>query len=278
MYMTSIDFSSLNVIIMSYFHRAHPQRITGIDLSLKYIIHPDHQDLEAELLKVQDYFDASKESIHKARNELRIASIGGQKMVIKSFKVPHLLNRYVYANYRDSKAKKSYDNAIRLEALAINTPSPIAYLEFYDDGLLTQSYYITLLEPNDLTIREALHHDVTDHREILKAFTAFTYDLHKKEVWHVDYTPGNTLISKEEDDYRFSLVDINRMEFRPISPEEGTKAFSKLWAQDEDLRSMSIEYAALSGLDTKRSYELMAKHMAAVIQNKQIKNWFKGKK
>ncbi len=247
-------------------------------MSLKYIIHPDHQDLEAELLKVQDHFAVSQESIHKARNELRIASIGGQKMVIKSFKIPHLLNRYVYANYRDSKAKKSYDNAIRLEALDVNTPSPIAYLEFYDDGLLGHSYYISLLEPYDMTIREALHHDVADFREILKAFTAFTYDLHKKEVWHVDYTPGNTLISRVDDGYRFSLVDINRMEFRPISPEEGTKAFSKLWAQDEDLRSMSAEYVALSGLDAQRSYELMARHMATVVRNKQIKNWLKGRK
>jgi serine/threonine protein kinase len=218
-------------------------------LPAKYTIHPDYIDFEEDLLTVKERFASSNESIHKARNELRIVPLHGVKTVIKAFKIPHLLNRFVYAYLRDSKAKKSYDNAVKLLELGVPTPQPIGYIEFLEGGLLSQSYFISKYEPYDFTIREVFHHQVHDVEAILKAFTAFTYGLHQKGVWHEDYSPGNILIRKEKEGYTFLLVDINRMQFRSISALEGIKNFSKLWAQPEERALIGREYAKLSGMD-----------------------------
>lgn len=247
-------------------------------LSVKYKIHPDYLAFEDDLKTVKAHFASSNESIHKARNELRIVPLHGVKTVIKAFKVPHLLNRFVYAHLRDSKAKKSYDNAVRLLELGVSTPQPIGYIEFHEGGLLAQSYFISKYESYDFTIREVFHHQVRDVEAILKAFTAFTYNLHQKGVWHEDYSPGNILIRKEKEGYTFLLVDINRMQFRPISSLEGLKNFSKLWAQPEDRALMGREYAKLSGMDEPlalKAIDAFARKTEAAVN---FKKMLKGKK
>ena len=213
-------------------------------------IHPDFTEFQTDIADIAQEFSRSGETIHKARNELKIMPLHGIETVVKAFKIPHMLNRIVYAYFRDSKAKKSYENALKLERLHVNTPKPIAYIEFIRFGLFERSYYISRYEPYDFTIREVFHHKVADTETILRQFAAFSYDLHVKGVWHVDFSLGNILIRKEETGYRFFLVDINRMEFRDIAPKEGLKNFNKFWAKDrEDLRIIAREYAKLSGLD-----------------------------
>ena len=246
-------------------------------LPVKYKIHPDYLAFENDLKTVKEHFAASNESIHKARNELRIVPLHGVKTVIKAFKIPHLLNRFVYAHLRDSKAKKSYENAVRLLELGVPTPQPIGYIEFLEGGLLSQSYFLSKFEPYDFTIREVLRHKVDNAETILKAFTAFTYELHQKGVWHEDYSPGNILIRKEEG-YTFMLVDINRMQFRPISALEGLKNFSKLWARPEDRVLMGKEYARLSGMDEPlalKAIDTFARKTEAAVT---FKKKLKGKK
>lgn len=224
-------------------------------MSYQYSLNPKFENFKTVLVEIKNYFDASNESIHKARNELRVAEIEGEKVVIKAFKVPHLINRFAYAYLRDGKARKSYDNAITLQSLHVNTPEPIGLIEFFSWGLLQESYFIARYEPYDFTIREAFHHKIEDHQEVIKAFSAFTYDLHVKGVWHVDYSPGNILITRQEAGYHFSLVDINRMEFKTIEGYEGLKNFAKFWAKEEDLTLLAKTYAHLAGLDEQQSID-----------------------
>ncbi|UFS62207.1 hypothetical protein LOH54_11210 [Sulfurimonas sp. HSL-3221] len=247
-------------------------------MSVNYTIHPDYAEFEAELLSVEAQFSSSDESIHKARNELRIVPMHGIKTVIKAFKVPHLLNRFVYAYLRDSKAKKSYNNGVRLLELDVPTPQPIGYIEFFRGGLFAQSYFISKYEPYDFTIREVLHHRVEDVETILKAFTAFTHMLHQKGVWHEDYSPGNILIRKTADGYGFMLVDINRMQFRPIPPAEGMRNFGKLWAKAPERTLIAREYARLSGMDEAaalQAIETCARKTEAAVA---LKKRLRGKK
>ena len=246
-------------------------------MSATVVINAKYEFLRESLLHVKDFFNQSDESIHKARNELRISEIGKEKMVIKAFKVPHLLNRMVYGFFRNSKAYKSYHNGLKLLDLGVDTPIPVCLIENRHFGFFGESYFVSLFEPYDFTIREAFHHKVDDYQEVIKAFTAFTYALHQKGVWHEDYSLGNILITRQDDGYRFSLVDINRMKFMTISAEKGCENFAKLWAKEEDLRFMADEYAKLSGLDEERSFELMALHVKHVVQKKALKNKIKGK-
>lgn len=231
-----------------------------------------YQSLKPSFESIRKIFAGDDHSIHKARNELKIIELDGIKTVVKSFKVPHLLNRIVYTYFRKSKAYKSYHNALRLKELGISTPKPIALIEFYESGLLGESFFIAECFEYDFTVRTPLLEPLEDREEIFKAFAAYTYDLHKCGVWHLDYSPGNILIKRTSSGYQFSIVDINRMEFRPITPLEGCENFNKLWASDEELEIMGREYARLSGFNVTVTIAEMKKHNDA---NKSIKNFKK---
>lgn len=195
------------------------------------------------LNNIQAHFKNSSNSIHKARNEIKVINYENQEYVIKSFKVPHLLNKIVYTFFRDSKAKKSYENSIKI----INfVPKPIGYIEFTKLGLMHDSYFISENFIYDFTIREPLL-DVNFEKkeEIFKQFALFTYQLHEQGIYHLDYSPGNILIKQEKNTYTFKIVDINRMQFKPLTIEERLKNFAKLWAKDEDLKLIIKAYVQL---------------------------------
>lgn len=228
--------------------------------------------LSSSFESIREIFAGDDHSIHKARNELKIITLGYIKTVVKSFKIPHLLNRVVYTFFRKSKAYKSYHNALRLQELGVSTPSPIALIEFYESGLLGESFFIAEFFDYDFTIRTPLLEPMEDREAIFVAFAAYTYGLHQKGVWHLDYSPGNILIKRTESGYHFSIVDINRMKFRSVSPLEGCENFNKLWASDEELEIMGREYARLSGFNVAVVIAEMKRHNDA---NKRVKNFKK---
>ena len=241
-------------------------------MNIQYECLEHYQFLKSSFNSIRDIFARDDHSIHKARNELKIIELSGVQTVVKSFKVPHLLNRIVYTFFRKSKAYKSYHNALRLQKLGISTPQPIALIEFFESGLLADSYFISEHFNYDFTIRTPLLEPLADRDAIFTAFAAYTYGLHQAGVWHLDYSPGNILIKKTEEGYLFSIVDINRMEFKNICPLDGCENFNKLWASDQELEIMGREYARLSGLDETLTIREMQRHNDA---NKRIKNFKK---
>lgn len=241
-------------------------------MQFKCDFQPKYLYLKESFENIQSIFSQDNHSIHKARNELKIIELAGVKTVVKSFKIPHLINRIVYTFFRRSKAYKSYHNALRLQELAISTPQPIALIEFFSSGLLADSYFISEWFDYHFTIRTPLLEPLEDREAIFTAFAAYTYDLHQKGVWHLDYSPGNILIKRTDSGYQFSIVDINRMTFKTITPIEGCENFNKLWAFDDELEIMAREYARLSGLDESTAFAEMKRHNDA---NKRVKNFKK---
>ena len=228
------------------------------------------------VLNIQTQFHQNHSTIHKARNELKIISYNNLETVVKSFKVPNLLRRIIYTFFRDSKAKKSYDNSIILEDL---TPTPIAYIEFYNNALLEESYFISEKFDYDFTIREPLIEDMfEDKEEIFKEFAHFTFRLHQNNILHLDYSPGNILIKKENSSYTFKVVDINRMEFRELSLNDRLKNFSKLWANDEQITIMAKEYALLCGEDEQKCIKIALRYNNRHKNKMRLKRRLKGKK
>ena len=51
-----------------------------------------------------DSFDNSGESIWKKRNILKVFTLNDEEVIVKSFKIPHLVNRFAYRYLRKSKA------------------------------------------------------------------------------------------------------------------------------------------------------------------------------
>jgi len=206
----------------------------------KYSINSNFNHLKSTLVSIPYLFNSSTKSIHKARNELKIINIQNISCVVKSFKVPNIINQIAYSFFRDSKAKKSYEYSLKIGDFA---PKPIGYIEFYRFGLLQNSYFISEEFQYDFTIREPLLDKDFPHRdEIFKAFAKFTLKLHDNNIFHHDYSPGNILIKEENNEYIFKIVDINRMTFHPLSEDERAKNFSQLWASDEILKTIATEY------------------------------------
>ena len=191
----------------------------------KIIINNSFDSFHDFILNIQSHFNNNTQTIHKARNELKIIQYKDLETVVKSFKTPNLLRRIIYTYFRDSKAKKSYDNSVKLQNF---TPKPIGYIEFFQNGLINESYFISEKFEYDFTIREPLlDNTFKDREEIFKEFARFTFRLHQNNILHQDYSPGNILIKKENTGYIFKVVDINRMEFKELSLNDRLKNFNK---------------------------------------------------
>ncbi|OIQ29639.1 MAG: Kdo domain containing protein [Bacteroidetes bacterium MedPE-SWsnd-G2] len=214
-------------------------------------------------------YDTSGESYgNQDRNSLRLFKLGDHTVNVKSFKIPNVINQVAYRFFRKSKAQRSFEYANRLDVLKIGTPQPIAYYEYKTAFLFKKSYYLSLHLDYDLTYRE-LTTDLNypDHESILRAFTRFTYQLHEAGVNFLDHSPGNTLITTENDDYKFYLVDLNRMEFGQLDIKARIKNFAKLTIHKSMIEVMSDEYSKLTGEDYNFIFDLMWKYTEE-FQNK----------
>ena len=226
------------------------------------------------LLNIRDHFQNAENSIHKARNELKVIKFEDKELVVKSFKVLNILRRFYYTYFRDSKAKKSYENSLALKEFA---PTPVGYIEFYKNSLLYDSYFVSEKFEYDFTIREPLlDKDFKDRERIFKEFASFTFKLHSNDILHKDYSPGNILIKKSEDGFVFKVVDVNRMEFRSLTKQERLKNFDKLWAKNEDLEVMIKEYAKLAGYEKDEAVEDALYYSQKLKDFKNMKKRLKG--
>jgi len=192
------------------------------------------------------------------RNSLKLFKLEDKLLNVKSFRVPNLVNQIGYRFFRKSKAQRSFEYANRLQSLDVKTPQPVAYYEYKSIFLFKKSYYISEQLNCDLTYRELTTDlDYPNHEAILRAFTRFTFSLHEKQVKFLDHSPGNTLIKKVGNDYEFYLVDLNRMEFKPMNFEERIKNFAKLTINKSLIAVMSDEYAKCYNKPYQEVFNLM---------------------
>ena len=225
---------------------------------------------------IRNDFLESKNSIWERRNIIKVISYDSIDLTVKSFKIPHLFNRIIYTFFRDSKAKRSYDNSMQIAEFV---PRAIGYAEYQKFGFLYDSYFVCEKYAYDFTIREVLLQDDFESREdIFEQFAAFTYALHMKGVEHLDYSPGNILIKRVDGSYEFKIIDVNRMQFKTLSDHERLENFSKLWAKNEDLFLIIDSYAKLIDMDRDEAFGIALKASQKHKDKKNFKKRLKGKK
>lgn len=199
------------------------------------------------------------------RNVIKLFDIEGVTVNIKSFKIPNIINKVAYRYFRKSKARRSYEYATILLEKGIGTPQPMAFLENFNFIGLQDSYYVSEHLDADLTYRELVEiPDYPDHDNILRQFTRFSFELHEKGIEFLDHSPGNTLIKKKEDgNYEFFLVDLNRMEFHDaMSFEMRMKNLCRLTPVKEMVAVMSNEYSKLYSESEEKTFETLWKYTA----------------
>ena len=225
---------------------------------------------------IRAYFSEAKHSIWDKRNKIKIISVANEDITIKSFKIPHIMNKIAYSFFRDSKAKRSYDNSIKIVEFV---PKPIGYAEYEKFGLLYDSYFVSEKYAYDFTIREVLlQNDFEGREDIFEQFASFTQALHLHGVKHLDYSPGNILIKRLDNSYEFKIIDVNRMQFKILTTRERLENFSKLWAKDKDLFLIINSYAKLIKMDVDEAFKIAVKASQKHKDKKNLKKRLKGKK
>ncbi|MEH6536574.1 MAG: Kdo domain containing protein [Psychroserpens sp.] len=222
-------------------------------------IHENYKQHDAFLDDIIINYDTKGEDFgNQDRNSLKLFKLEEKTLNVKSFRIPNLINQIAYRFFRKSKAQRSFEYGKWLQSLDIGTPQPVAYYEFKTWFLFKKSYYISEQLDCDLTYRElTTDFEYPNHEEILRAFTRFTFSLHEKKVHFLDHSPGNTLIKKVGDVYEFYLVDLNRMEFKPLDFDTRIKNFAKLTTHKWMVEMMSEEYAKCSGANYEEVFHLM---------------------
>jgi len=224
---------------------------------MKLVIHPQYNQLSDWIKEMPSFFSTRGETIFKERNELKSFDTDYGKIVVKSFRIPHIINRFAYSFLRLSKAERSYAYSLEILKRGFQTPHPIAYIELFKMGLLFGSYYvsgytdyISMKAFNQANYTQQL---TEEDAGILKAFARFTARLHEKEIYHKDYSNGNILYKKEGSTISFYLVDVNRMKFKKVTEQMAYKAFHRLDLSNEMLEIAAREYASQRGMEIEKS-------------------------
>ena len=239
---------------------------------MKIVINPEYSFLTDFINDLPENFSSEGEIIYNERNVLKRYQVQGVDMIVKSFKVPILVNRIAYAFLRKSKACRSYEYALEILKRGGNTPAPIAYIEEYKNGLLNRSYYISIFDARATTIREYMDGSILDAEVMWRSFVRFTINIHRSGILHIDYSPGNVLMeTKPDDSFRFSLIDINRLRFKEVSQEEALSNFDRLALSVEVSTRLAEIYAEECSLDKKETVRKINKYSDRFFLKRTIK-------
>ena len=230
---------------------------------MKIVINPRYKELTSFIESIPAIFPNEGENIYMERNKIKCFRVNGQDISVKSFKIPHIINRIAYAYFRPSKAKRSYDYSLILEEKKIKTQAPIAYLEERSKGLFSSSYYVASFVDYPGLIREFAYHPLEEIKELVEAFALFTASIHEKGVLHLDYSPGNILYKETSTGYDFCLIDINRMKFGQIDLKTGCHNLCRLWGSEECIVFLATKYAEARGFDADKCVKLTLEYSNA---------------
>lgn len=160
-----------------------------------------------------EFFDEMGEVVYNKRNTIKMVSSPYRSIAIKRFKKANLFQSIVYSFFRKSKAERAFLNAHELLKRGISTPQPLQYLNVKKCGMFSQGYYVS--EVTTDTPLKPLFNDAEEFdKELATHFARFAAILHQKGILHHDLNSTNTLYRIEADGtYRFSVIDINRMDF-----------------------------------------------------------------
>ena len=216
---------------------------------MKIVSNPQQAQFLEFIQSLPWQFDKGGTVIYRIRNEIRVFDVFGTALNVKRFKTPILINRLIYTFFRSSKAQRSFQYALKLKEMGIETPQPVAYILIKKGGLLYDSYYISRQADHNRDFYEFGKGGVEGREHILIAFAGFTADMHKKGVYHKDYSPGNILFKEENGAVKFCVVDINRLRFGDVTACKGCLNFVRLWGQKPFFEIVVRKYAEIRGAD-----------------------------
>ncbi len=147
------------------------------------------------------------------------------------------------------KAGESYDHGVRCLRANVGTPEPRAAILAPGSG----GFYVCDWIDGCRSVWD-LHDGVLPERH-LAPLAEFVAAMHDAGVHHRDLTPGNVLLRPAGDGFTHLVVDLNRMDFAPVSPRAGLAALAKLECQGR----LVEPYARARGIDPVLAARIFAR-------------------
>ncbi len=214
-----------------------------------------------------DGIPPKSEIIYKGRNRIYTFVYEGIETNIKAFRTPGAVKSVIYGAM-ESKAKRSYDNSLRLLRMGFNVPEPLAYVEIHDGPRLKESYYVCRqLHARDVRCWE----NIPGNESLVRAVALELSELHKAGVWHKDFSPGNVLYTgNDREGYRLYLIDVNRMQFGVKSRRSLMDNFRAINIIPEETERLARYYAGYMGLDPDRTAKEALRVLRRFLRKKDV--------
>ena len=234
-------------------------------------IHPRYEHLRAFIGQIPATMESKGTYIYGGRRNLicSMTAPDGTLLNVKRFCQPKALNRLVYSTgIRQPKGRRAYTYPQRLLDKGIATPDAVAYIEERNAlQLIGQSYFISIQCPYKHLLYEMGDAIPELYEPMAIALAAFAAHMHQQEVLHLDFSPGNILwdyksgqhTQPSESSFDFSVVDINRMHFGPVSMQKGCRSFARLWGPKRFVQLLVEEYARRRGFDETACVDITMK-------------------
>lgn len=193
------------------------------------------------------------EVIDSRRNILRRTD----GLIVKHFAEPGLWRGLWYGWIGRSKARRSYEYALKMTGL---TPEPVAYREVRQFGILRESAYACRESECQYTFNDLIGHpDFPNRIAILQAIARFTATLHQRGILHRDYSAGNILFTA--DAAHVEVIDLNRIRFhRHLSRCTRLTNFERLNIDHEALRIIAYTYSEIMHDDKEEDAAFIIRH------------------
>lgn len=196
-------------------------------------------------------FEKEGETLYRGRNEIKcFTAPDGTELVVKRFGHLPTFRRVIYSTIAKSKARRAYEYGNRFLALGFDTPTPVAYIEIKDRGILSDAYFISLrsdYEPlfGPLVEAERFDSELADDVAIIMA------EMHASGALHGDPNLNNILYKRGEDGkVAITLIDTNRSHFGRCLPMRCClKNLMRVTHRRDLMRQIAGRYATLRGLD-----------------------------
>ena len=124
------------------------------------------------------------------------------------------------------------------------------------------------------TIRDWQKYPFSD--QLLDNLAKFMKELIDKHIYHRDFSPGNILFEKSDDNkFTFYLVDLNRMEFGITDMNKMNRMFRAITTNPEENQDLARRFATVAGLDSNKTQQMAAQQLQNYLDEKARNNKLK---
>lgn len=226
-------------------------------------------------------FAQEGETVYDKRNVIKVFDLSGTKLVVKRFKRLSFFQGVIYTFFRASKANRAFRNARLLQERGIATPEGLAFAEEKRGHLLCYGYFVSAADFTAPVSQKLYLPAGGVNPAVAGLLGLFFARLHKQGILHHDLNGTNILYNEQTQ--RFSLIDINRMDFyTPGAEIPAVKRYENLSRYCANMllhRAVAESYAAEMGGDARQTVadmmEVKRRHDQSYARTKSFTRKFK---